>query len=100
MVEQFLATGSVTRERRGVGKPRVRTPDTVGTVRASAASSPARKSVRQSAAENDVSPSTAWRIPRTDLRTHPYKIRIFQSLTTVCREKRTVFAEEFGDHLQ
>jgi hypothetical protein len=31
---------------------------------------------------------------------HPYKIHVFQSLTTVCREKRTSFAEEFGDHLQ
>jgi hypothetical protein len=31
---------------------------------------------------------------------HPYKIHVFHSLTTVCREKRTRFAEEFGDHLQ
>jgi len=31
---------------------------------------------------------------------HPYKIRGLESLTTVCREKRTKFAEEFGDHLQ
>jgi hypothetical protein len=31
---------------------------------------------------------------------HPYKIHVFQSLTTVCGEKRTRFAEEFDDHLQ
>jgi hypothetical protein len=31
---------------------------------------------------------------------HPYKIHVFMSLTTVCQEKRTSFAEEFGDHLQ
>jgi len=88
------------RQERGGSKPRVCTPDTVGTIRASVASSPTGKSVRQLAAENEVSPSTAWRIFRTDLRMHPYKIHVFQSLTTVCREKRTRFAEEFGDHLQ
>ena len=58
------------------------------------------KSVPQLAAENEVSPSTARRILGTDLRTDPYKIHVFQSLTTVCREKRTRFAEEFGHHLQ
>jgi hypothetical protein len=52
------------------------------------------------AAENGVSPLTARRLLRTDLRMHPYKIHVFQSLTTVCREKRTRFAEKFGDHLQ
>ena len=31
---------------------------------------------------------------------HPYKIHVFQSLKTVCRENRTRFAEEFGNHLQ
>jgi hypothetical protein len=45
--------------------------------------------VQQKAAENEVSPSTAWRILRTDIRMHPYKIHVFQSLTTVWREKRT-----------
>jgi hypothetical protein len=74
--------------------------DIVGTIHASVASSSARKSVQQLASENEVSPSTAWRIFRTDLRMHPYKIHVFQSLTTVCREKRTRFAMEFGDHLQ
>jgi pyruvate/2-oxoglutarate dehydrogenase complex dihydrolipoamide acyltransferase (E2) component len=58
------------------------------------------KPVRQLAAENNVSPSTAWRILGTDLRMHPYMIHVFQSLTTVCREKLTRFEEEFGDHLQ
>jgi hypothetical protein len=52
------------------------------------------------AAENEVSPSTAWRILRTDLRMHPYKIHVFHSLTTVYREKRTRFAEESGENLQ
>jgi hypothetical protein len=100
LVEQFRATGNVTRKKRGGSKPHVRTPNTVGTIRANVASSPTRKSVKQLAAENEVSPSTAWRLFRTDLRMHPYKIHVFQSLTTVCREKRTRFAEEFGDHLQ
>jgi len=100
LVEQFLATVGVTGKKRGGSKPRVRAPDTVGTVRASVASSPAQKSVRQLAAENEESPSTAWPILRTDLRMHPYKIHVSQSLTTVFREKRTRFAEEFGDHLR
>jgi hypothetical protein len=100
LVEQFRATGNVTGKKRGGSKPRVRTPGTVGTIRASVASSPSRKSVRHLAAENERSPSTAWRILRTDLRMHPYKIHVFRSLTTVCRERRTRFAEEFGDHLQ
>jgi hypothetical protein len=64
------------------------------------ASSPAWKSVRQLAAENEVSPSTAWHIFRTDLCKHPYNSHVFQSLTTVCWEKRTRFAQEFGDRLQ
>jgi len=107
LVEQFSATGNVTGKKRGGSKPRVRTPNTVGTIRVSMASSPTRKSVRQTAAENEVSPSTAWRILRTDLRMfrtdlrmHPYKIHILLSLKTVCREKRTRFAEEFSDYLQ
>jgi hypothetical protein len=99
-VEQFRATGNVTGKKRGGSKPRARTRDTVGIIRASVASSRTWKSVRQLAAENKVSTSTAWRILRTDLRMHPCKIHVFQSLTTVCREKRTRFAEEFGDHLQ
>jgi hypothetical protein len=100
LVEQFSATGNLTVKKRGGSKPRVRTPDTVGTIRVSVASSPTRKSVRQIAAEYEVSPSTAWRILRTDLRMHPYKNHVFHYLKTVCREKRTRFAEEFGDHLQ
>jgi hypothetical protein len=76
------------------------TPNTVGTIHASVASSPARKSVRQLASENEVTPSTAWRILRTNLCMHPYKILVFQSLATVCREKWIRFAEESGDHLQ
>jgi hypothetical protein len=52
------------------------------------------------AAENEVSPSTAWRMLQTDLCMYLYKIYVFQSLTTVCREKQTRFVEEFGDHLQ
>ena len=99
-VEQFRAIGNVTGKKRGGRKPHVRTPDSVGTIRVSVASSPTRKSARQLAAENEVSPSTAWHILQTDLRMHPYKIHVFQSLTTVCREKRTRFAEEFDDHLQ
>ena len=58
-MEQFSATGNVTGKKSGGSKPRVRTPDTVGTIRASVASSPAWKSVRQLAAENEVPPSTA-----------------------------------------
>ena len=100
LVELFRATANVTGKKRGGNKPRVRTPDTAGTIRASVASSPARKSLRQLAAENEVSPSTAWRLLRADLRLHPYKIHVFESLTTVCREKRRSFAEEFDDHLQ
>jgi hypothetical protein len=100
LVEQFRATGNVAGKKRGGSKPHVRTPDTVGTIHASVASSPTRKSVLQLATENEVSPSTAWLILRTDLRMHPYKIHVFQSLTTVCREKRTSFEKEFGDHLQ
>ena len=100
LVEQFRATGNVTGKKKSGNKPRVRTPDTVGTIHASVASSPTRKSVRQLAAENEVSPSTEWRILRTNLRLHPYKIHVFESLTTVCREKRRSFAEEFDDHLQ
>jgi len=50
------------------------------------------------AAENEVSLSTAWCILRTDLCMHLYKIHVFQSLTTGCQEKQTRFAEEFGDH--
>jgi methylphosphotriester-DNA--protein-cysteine methyltransferase len=100
LVEQFCATGNVTGKKRGRSKPCVRTSNTCGTIRASVASSPTQKSVRQLAAENEVSPSTAWRILQTDLRMHPYKIHVFQSLTTVCREKLTEFAEEFGYHLQ
>jgi len=59
LVEQFRATGNVTGKKRGGSKPRVRTADTAGTIRANVASSPTRKSVRQLAAENEVSPSTA-----------------------------------------
>jgi len=100
LVEQFRATGNVAGKKRDGSKPRVRTSDTVGTIHASEASSSAWKSVRQFASENEVLPSTAWRILRTDRRMHLYKIHVFQSLTTVCREKRTRFAEEFSDHLQ
>ena len=99
LVEQFRGNGKVTGKKRGGSKPRVRTPDSVGTIRASVATSPTRKSVRRLTAENEVSPSTAWRILRTDLRMHSYKVHVFQSLTTVCREKRTKFAEEFRDIL-
>jgi len=99
-VEQFRATGNVAGKKRGGSKPRIRTPDTVGTIHARVASSPTRKSVRQLATENEVSPSTAWLILRTDLHMHPYKIHVFQSLTTVCREKLTRFEEEFSDRLQ
>jgi len=100
LVEQFRGTGNVTGKKRVGSKTRVRTPDTIGTIRASVASFPTRKSTRHLVAENEVSPSTAWRILRTDLRMHPYKVYVFQCLTTVCREKRTGFAEEFGGHLQ
>jgi hypothetical protein len=100
LVEQFRANGNMAGKKTGGGKPRVRMPDTIGTIHASVASSPARKSVRQLTSENDISPSTAWRILPTDLRMHTYKIHVFLSLTTVCREKWTRFAEEFGDHLQ
>ena len=48
LIEQFCATGNVTSKKRGGSKPRVRTPDAVGTIRASVASSPTRKSVWQS----------------------------------------------------
>jgi hypothetical protein len=99
LVEQFHATGKVAGKKGGGSKPRSHMLDTVGTIHASVASSPAWKSCA-TAAENVVSPSTAWRILRTDLRMHLYKIHVLQSLTTVCREKRTRFAEEFGDHLQ
>ena len=71
LVEQFRATGNVKDKKRGGSKPRVRTPDTVGTIRASVTSSPTRKSVRHLAAENEVSPSKAWHILRNDLRMHP-----------------------------
>jgi hypothetical protein len=100
LMEQFCATGNMAAKKRGGSKPRVRTPNTVGTIHARVASSPAWKSVRQLASENEVLPSKAWRILQVDLRMHLYKIHVFQSLTTVCREKRTRFAEEFGDHLQ
>ena len=100
LVEQFRATRNMAGKKRGGSKPRVRTPDTVRTIHASVASSPARKSVRESALENEGSPSTEWRILRTDLRMHLYKIHVFQSLTTVCQEKRTRSGEEFGYHLQ
>jgi len=100
-VEQFRATRNLGMwQVRGGSKPCVRTPDTFGNIRGSVASFPTRKSVRQLAAENDVSPSTAWLILRIDLRMRPYKNHVFRCLTTVCREKRTNFAEEFGDHLQ
>ena len=99
-VEQFRANGKVAGKNRGETKPCVPTPDTVGTIHASVALSRTRKSVRQLAIENEVSPLTARPILRTDLPMHPHKIDVFQSLTTVCREKRTRFAEEFGDHLQ
>jgi hypothetical protein len=85
----FAQLGNIAGKKRGGSKPRVRTPDTVGTIHASVAWSPTRKSVRQLAAENKVSPSTAWLILRADLRMHPYKIHVFLSLTTVCREKWT-----------
>jgi len=100
LVEQFRATGNATGKKRGGSKPRVRMPDTAGTIHTSVASSPTRKSLRHLAAENEVSPSTGWRILRSNLHMCPYKIHIFQALTTVCREKRTRFAEEFGYHLQ
>jgi hypothetical protein len=61
-VEQFRGTGNVTGKKRGGSKPRVRTPDTVVTIRASVGSFPTRKSVRQLAAGNEVLPSTAWRV--------------------------------------
>ena len=47
LMEQFHATGNMAGKKRGGSKPRVRMPDTVGTIHASVASSPARKSVRQ-----------------------------------------------------
>jgi hypothetical protein len=100
LVEQFRTTGNMAGKKRGGSKPRVRMPDTVGTIHASVASSPAWKSVRQLASENEVLPSTAWCILQTNLGMHPYKIHIFQSLKTVRQEKWTRFAEEFGDHLQ
>jgi hypothetical protein len=100
LVEKFRATGNVAGKKRGGNKPLVRMPDTVGNIHASVSLISSTKPVRQLAAENEVSPSTAWRILGTDLRMHPYKIHVFQSLTTLCREKRTRFEEEFGDHLQ
>jgi len=42
LVEQFCATGNAAGKKRGGSKPRVRTPDTVGAIHASVASSPAR----------------------------------------------------------
>ena len=42
LVEQFGATGNMAGKKRGESKPRVRTPDTVGTIHVSVASSPAR----------------------------------------------------------
>jgi len=47
LVEQFRATRNMAGKKRGGSKPRVRTPDTVRTIHASVASSPARKSERQ-----------------------------------------------------
>jgi hypothetical protein len=58
------------------------------------------ESVRQLASKNEALSLTVCFILRTDLRMHPYKIHVFQSLTTVCQEKWTRFAEEFGDYLQ
>jgi hypothetical protein len=98
LVEQFRATGNVTGKKRGRSKLCVCMPSTVGTNRASVASSPTQKCAI--AAEYEVSLSTAWCILRTYLRVHPYKIDVFQSLTAVCWEKRTRFVEEFSDHLQ
>jgi len=50
------------------------------------------------AAENEVSPPTAWCILRTNLHMYLYKIHVFQSLTTACPEKRTGLGNEFGDN--
>ena len=98
LVEQFRATGNVIGKKRGGSKPRAHARHCWehlyewGLI--------FNTEVCATAAENEISPSTAWRILRIDLRMHPYKIHVFQSLTTVCREKRTRFAEEFGNHLQ
>jgi hypothetical protein len=86
LVEQFRATGNVAGKKRGGSKPRVRTHDTVGTIHAGVASSPARKSVRQLALENEVSPTTAWSIIRTDLRMHRTR-SMSSSLRQLCAEK-------------
>jgi hypothetical protein len=47
LVEQFYATGNMAGKRRGGSKPRFHTPDTVRTIHASVASSPAWKFVWQ-----------------------------------------------------
>jgi len=47
LMEQFRATGNVTGKKIGGSKPRVSTPDTVGTIHVSVASSPMWKSARQ-----------------------------------------------------
>jgi hypothetical protein len=86
LVEQFRTTENVIGKERGVSKPRFHTPDTLGTIRASVATSETRKPVRQLAAENEVSHSIAWRILRTDLRMHPYNYHVFQFLTSVLRK--------------
>ena len=47
LVERFHTIGNVTGKKRGGSKPRVRTSDTVGTIRANVALSPMRNSVRE-----------------------------------------------------
>ena len=54
ILEQYHVTGNVTCKYRGRSKPYDRTPDTFETIRAKVVSSPTWKSVRQVAAENEV----------------------------------------------
>jgi len=99
LVQQFRATRNVTGKKRGRSMPHVRTPNTVGTIHASVASSPTRKFVQQlQKMRYCLQEHGAYFIL---IYTHIHtRSMSFSLLTTVCREKWTRFVEEFGDHLQ
>jgi hypothetical protein len=71
LVEQFRATGNMAGKKRGGSKPR---PTLLGPFMRVWPHLQHGNLCDSLASENEVSPSTAWRILRTDLRMHLYKI--------------------------
>jgi len=94
-VSQWLEEGSVTCKKPPGRPSSVRTPDSIPRVLASVSRSP-RRSARKHAQSSRMSDRSVWRILRSDLSLHPYKLQVVHALSNRDGEIRLQFCRQFG----